>query len=173
VSDPVPPDEEAPLGAKYCLRSTGAGRGEIYDSEGKVLWTYEPPESPWNVLNGPLRGPDLILRSPDGVEHLRIRRERTFPLSRFAIDVGGSPAGAIENLSLLSVYYTVELPGRRRWVFRIPAFTANFNGKADDGASVRVRIASELVWYAHVDEGNDCPELVASLALIHSERCRW
>lgn len=46
------------------------------------------------------------------------------------------------------------------------------NTNAGTGAKVQVHLASELVWYVLIDEGHDSLPLVASLAFVHSERCR-
>jgi len=173
TSEQTPQQDETGAGAKYRFRNTRAGQGEIFDSSGELVWRYAPPPSGLNFLNGPLRGPDLILSAPDRRERLRIQRERTFPLSRFTITGRHSPLGSIESMSIISTYYAAQFANGSSWVFQIPTFTADFSGHSDDGAVVRVHIANELVWYALIDEGHDSPELIASLALMHSERCRW
>lgn len=160
-------------GAKYCFRNTNAGTGEIYDSSGTIIWSYRPPGSAWNFLNGPLRRPQFVLSDPSGLELLRIKREKSLPLPSFTITAIGSPAGAISKRRFLSTDYAARFTDGTNWVFQIPLFSVRFRGVSAAGAKVHVRLASELVWYVLIEEGHDGMPLVASLAFIHSERCRW
>lgn len=158
-------------GAKYCFRNTNAGTGEIYDSTGKLLWRYRPPASIPNILNG-FRGPNFILNDHEDREVLRIERTKTFPRASFVLVEGGSPRARVEKAGVLSFKYTVALSSGPKWTFEIPMFTVNFKGESEKGARVRVRLASELMWYVLIDEGEDSRELVSVLAFLHSERCR-
>jgi len=173
-AEDAPSTEESAEGARYRFRNVGAGRGEVLGPAGELLWRYGPPPNWLNVFNGPLRGPDLVLFSAGGNERLSIHRERTFPQARFElIGVDGSTLGLIERMSILSTYYTAKFETGNSWIFRLPAFTTDFEGRSDGGAFARIHLESEPVWDVLVDEGNDSPELIASLAFIHSERCRW
>lgn len=169
----LPPDEPVE-GARYRFRNAGAGKGEIFNALGELVWRYAPPPGWLNFFNGPLRGPDLVLRAPDGRERLSIHRERTFPQGRFEI-VGndGSTLGWIESMSILSAFYAARFETGVSWMIRLPAFTADFEGRSNGGAAARIHLESELVWDVLIDEGHDGPELLASLAFVHSERCRW
>lgn len=163
---------EQPEGTKYLFRNTGAGRGELCFESGEILWRYAPPPSPWNFLNGPLRGPDFVLADADGHEQLRIERERSFPLSRFAIVSGERRLGSMEVMSVLSTSCALELGGQR-WLFKIPPLSAQFIARSSEAAMVSVHMRSQTTWFVFVEKAIDGAGLLGALAFVQSERCRW
>ena len=163
---------DEPEGSKYLLRNTGAGLGEIRSESGELLWRYAPPPSRWNFLNGPLRGPDFVLSDAAGHEKLRIERERSFPPASFSIVTHRRRLGSIEAVSLMSTHWALELEGRR-WMFKIPPLSAQFIARSEDGTALRAHLHSQTEWFAFVEKGADGAALLAALAFVQSERCRW
>lgn len=156
----------------YRFRNMNAGYGEIYNSSGSLVLRYSPPKSILNMFNGITRCPPFILSNPDGKEVLRIHRDGFYPLRRYSIAEGDSHVGSIRNCSLFHTKYHVHFSNNIDWSFEIPMFTVRFIGTSSAGSTIKVHLASELVWDVLFEIGQDSLPVVASLAFVHSNRCR-
>jgi len=155
----------------YCFHCTWSGNGEIYDSAGKILWSFRTGPEHFRTTYGLFHLPDFVVSNTAGRELLRIRRERRLP-SQFVMLEDGRPVSTIRQRSIFLNKYTMDFADGSRWTFHMPLFTVVFGGVSGSGASVRVRLETHNVWYVLIDSGVDTLHLVSSLAFIHRERLR-
>lgn len=157
---------------KYCFKCSYEGNGEIYNSNGEIVWRvktlYSRPHYPYGFF----RLADFVVYDKADKELLRIKRERRLPLAQFVMVENGLRVCTIRERSILLNKYTLDFTNGQRWVFRMPLFTVNFGGSSDTGATIRTRLWTHNVWYVLIDTNADSPHLVAALAFIHRERLR-
>lgn len=176
--NPDEPDEPSPKEIKpraqpgaYCFHCTWSGNGEIYDSAGKILWSFRTGPEHFYTTYGLFHLPDFVVYDTAGRELLRIRRERRLP-SQFVMLEDGRPVSTIRQRSIFLNKYTMDFADGPSWTFQMPLYTVFFSGVSGSGASVWVRLETHNVWYVLIDSGVDTLHLVSSLAFIHRERLR-
>ena len=90
-----------------------------------------------------------------------------------AKDVEAIKDCTIRQRSLLRNKFTLNFTNGRKWVFRMPLFTARFGGVSETGEKIRVGVRTHTIWYVSIDANAGSPQLVAALAFIHRERLRF
>jgi hypothetical protein len=167
---PLPPSERG----KYCFECSYEGNGEIYDSNGEILWhartLHRRRFLPYPF--GFFRLPDFVVYDQANLELFRVKRERKWPRARFLMVGNGAPICTIRQRSVLLNKYTLEFADGQHWTFRMPLFTVDFGGSSQAGETIRVRLWSHNVWYVFIEPTADRPQLAAALAFIHRERLR-
>ncbi len=83
------------------------------------------------------------------------------------------PIGPINQRSFLRNKFTLNFTNGQKWIFRMPLFTARFNGLSETGEKIRVGVRTHNIWYVSIDAHAASPQLVAALAFIHRERLRF
>jgi len=167
---PPPPSERG----KYCFKCSYQGNGEIYDSNGEIVWRIKTLHFRkfFQYPYGFLRLPDFVVYDKADVELLRVKRERKWPLAQFVMVGSGVPICTIRQRSVLLNKYTLDFVNGQQWMFRMPLFTVNFGGWSKTGETIHVRLWSHNVWYVLIKAQVDSPQLAAALAFIHRERLR-
>jgi hypothetical protein len=166
---------QPPEPGKYCFTCSYEGDGEIYDSNGEILWRFKTqhfnsrPRYPYGLF----RVPDFVVYARDGVEAFRIKFQKKWALAQFVMLENSSPVCAIRLKSPLRNKYTLAFVNGQNWVFKMPLFTVSFRGHSDSGKDIQVRMWSHNVWYVLVDPSADNPQLIAALAFLHRERLRF
>lgn len=164
----VPPIEAG----KYCFRCSYEGNGEIYDSNGGILWHFKTLHKRPHYPYGIFRLPDFVIYDRADKELFRIKLERKWSLGQFAMLEGGQPVCTINQRSFLRNKFALNFTGGQKWVFRMPLFTARFGGLSEMGEKIRVGVRTHNIWYVLIDTNADNPQLIAALAFIHRERLR-
>jgi hypothetical protein len=165
----VPPIEAG----KYCFRCSYEGTGEIYDSNGGILWCFKTLHKRPHYPYGLFRLPDFVVYDKAEKEIFRIKLERKWALAQFAMLENGSPVCIINQRSILRNKFTLNFSNGQKWVFKMPLFTVSFGGWSEEGEKIRVRIRTHNIWYVLIDTNVDSPQLAAALAFIHRERLRF
>jgi len=165
----VPPIEAG----KYCFRCSYEGIGEIYDSNGGILWHFKTLHKRPHYPYGLFRLPDFVVYDKAEKEIFRIKLERKWALAQFAMLENGSPVCIINQRSILRNKFTLNFRNGQKWVFKMPLFTVSFGGWSEAGEKIRVRIRTHNIWYVLIDTNVDSPQLAAALAFIHRERLRF
>ena len=174
-----PPEKrvcQAGAPVEYCFHCLWEGDGEIYNSEGEILWRvktrYRDGSRPYFYLRWCGRNPDFIVYDPSGREWLRIVRNRRWLAGQFVMLENELPVGTITEHSPLLNRYDLDFASGSKWNFHMPFFTVWFKGASETDAKVMVRIWGHQVWYVRIDAVADHPHLVAALAFVHRERLR-
>ena len=160
---------------KYCFKCSYEGNGEIYDSNGEILWRVKTkhfnarPRYPYGFF----RLPDFVVYDKTDTELFIVKREPKLALAQFVIVEKGRPVCTIRLRSILRNKYTLDFVNGQKWVFRMPLFTVIFRGFSEAGEEIRVRLWSHNIWYVLIDTKADNPQLVAAFAFIHRERLRF
>jgi hypothetical protein len=157
---------------KYCFKCSYEGSGEIYNSNGEILWHFKTLHTRPHYPYGFFRLPDFVVYDRTDKELFRIKLERKWSLAQFVMVENGLPICTIGQRSILRNKFTLDFANGQRWVFRMPLFTVNFGGLSETGAKIRARLWTHNVWYVLIDTNADSPQLVAALAFIHRERLR-
>jgi hypothetical protein len=165
----VPPIEAG----KYCFRCSYEGIGEIYDSNGGILWRFKTLHKRPHYPYGLFRLPDFVVYDKAEKEIFRIKLERKWALAQFAMLENGSTVCIINQRSILRNKFTLNFRNGQKWVFKMPLFTVSFGGWSEAGEKIRVRIRTHNIWYVLIDTNVDSPQLAAALAFIHRERLRF
>jgi hypothetical protein len=165
----VPPIEAG----KYCFRCSYEGIGEIYDSNGGILWHFKTLHKRPHYPYGLFRLPDFVVYDKAEKEIFRIKLERKWALAQFTMLENGSPVCIINQRSILRNKFTLNFRNGQKWVFKMPLFTVSFGGWSKAGEKIRVRIRTHNIWYVLIDTNVDSPQLAAALAFIHRERLRF
>lgn len=165
----VPPIEAG----KYCFRCSYEGTGEIYDSNGGILWRFKTLHKRPHYPYGLFRLPDFVVYDKAEKEIFRIKLERKWAFAQFAMLENGSPVCIINQRSILRNKFTLNFRNGQKWVFKMPLFTVSFGGWSEAGEKIRVRIRTHNIWYVLIDANVDSPQLAAALAFIHRERLRF
>jgi hypothetical protein len=165
----VPPIEAG----KYCFRCSYEGIGEIYDSNGGILWRFKTLHKRPHYPYGLFRLPDFVVYDKAEKEIFRIKLERKWALAQFAMLENESPICIINQRSILRNKFTLNFRNGQKWVFKMPLFTVSFGGLSEAGEKIRVRIRTHNIWYVLIDTNVDSPQLAAALAFIHRERLRF
>lgn len=165
----VPPIEAG----KYCFRCSYEGSGEIYDSNGGILWRFKTLHKRPHYPYGLFRLPDFVVHDRSDKELFRIKLERKWSLGQFVMLEAGLPVCTINQRSFLRNKFTLNFSNGQKWVFRMPLFTVRFSGLSETGEKIRVGVRTHNIWYVSIDANADSPQLVAALAFIHRERLRF
>ncbi|EEF60711.1 hypothetical protein [Pedosphaera parvula] len=158
---------------KYCFRCSYEGDGEIYNSNGEIIWRFKTLHARPHYPYGFFRLPDFVVHDNAGKELFRIKLERKWALAEFEMLENGLPVSTIRQRSILRNKFTLDFVNGHKWVFRMPLFTVSFGGLSETGEAIRVRLHSHNVWYVLIDPKADNPQLVVALAFIHRERLRF
>jgi len=165
----IPPIEAG----KYCFRCSYEGSGDIYDSNGGILWRFKTLHKRPHYPYGFFRLPDFVVYDKAEKEIFRIKLERKWALAQFAMLENGLTVCTINQRSILRNKFTLNFTNGQKWVFKMPLFTVNFGGWSEAGEKIQVRFRSHNIWYVLIDAKVDSPQLVAALAFIHRERLRF
>jgi hypothetical protein len=158
---------------KYCFRCSYEGNGEIYNSNGGILWRFKTLHKRPHYPYGLFRLPDFVVYDKADKELFRIKSKCKWALAQFMMLENGLPICTINQRSILRNKFTLNFTNGQEWVFQMPLFTVNFGGWSEAGEKIRVRFRSHNIWYVLIDTKADTPQLVAALALIHRERLRF
>jgi len=158
---------------KYCFRCSYEGNGEIYDSNGGVLWRFKTLHKRPHYPYGLFRLPDFVVHDNSDKEQFRIILERKWALGQFMMLEDGLPVCTINQRSFLRNKFTLNFTGGQKWVFRMPLFTVIFGGLSETGEKIRVRVRTHNLWYVLIDTNADSAQLAVALAFIHRERLRF
>jgi hypothetical protein len=174
VKSRVIPKEKPVEAGKYGFWCSYVGNGEIYNSNGKVIWHFKTLHIRPHYPYGLFRVPDFVVCDRAGKELFRIRLQRKWPLARFEMIENGSPICTFQQRSFLRNSFTFAFTDGQKWVFRMPLFTGRFGGLSETGEKIRAHSGrTHNIWYVSIDEKVDSPQLVAALAFIHRERLRF
>jgi len=176
ITSCVAPKEKIVLpieAGKYCFRCSYEGIGEIYDSNGGILWHFKTLHKRPHYPYGLFRLPDFVVYDKAEKEIFRIKLERKWALAQFAMLENGSTVCIINQRSILRNKFTLNFRNGQKWVFKMPLFTVRFGGWSETGEKIRVRIRTHNIWYVFIDTNVDSPPLAAALAFIHRERLRF
>src|SRR5579859_7275992 len=176
INSRVTPKEKTqqPIEAgKYCFRCSYEGNGEIYNSNGEILWRVKTLHTRPHYPYGFFRLADFVVSDETDKELFRIKLERKWSLAQFAMVENGLSICTIKLRSILRNKYSLDFSNGQSWIFRMPLFTVNFGGWSKAGEKIRVRLWSHNVWYVLIDPKVDSPQLVVALAFIHRERLRF
>ncbi|MEI6195696.1 MAG: hypothetical protein WCS42_15355 [Verrucomicrobiota bacterium] len=158
---------------KYGFKCSYEGNGEIYDSNGEILWRFktlhERPHYPYGLF----RLPDFVVYDKFDKELFRIKLKRKLSLGQFVMLENGRSVCTINQRSFLRNKFTLNFSSGQKWVFRMPLFTVNFGGLSDTGEKIRVRVRTHNIWYVLIDTKADSAQLAVALAFIHRERLRF
>ena len=166
----VPPVEAG----KYCFRCRYEGIGEIYDSNGGILWRFKTLHKRPHYPYGFFRLPDFVVYDKSDKEVFRIKLERKLALAQFTMLENGLPICTINQRSVLRNKFTLNFTNGQKWVFKMPLFTVRFSGLSETGEKIRVNGGrTHNIWYVLIDANVDSPQLVSALAFIQRERLRF
>ena len=165
----VPPIEAG----KYCFRCSYEGNGEIYDSNGGILWRFKTLHKRPHYPYGLFRLPDFVVHDKSDKELFRIKLERKWALAQFMMLENGLPICTINQRSILRNKFTLNFTNGQKWVFKMPLFTVNFGGRSEAGEKIHVRVRTHNIWYVLIDTKADSAQLAVALAFIHRERLRF
>lgn len=158
---------------KYCFRCSYEGNGEIYDSNGEILWRFKTLEKRPHYPYGLFRLPDFVVYDKADKDLFRIKLERKWSLGQFVMLENGLPVCTVNQRSLLRNKFTLNFTSGQKWIFRMPLFTVNFGGWSEAGEKIRVRVRTHNIWYVLIDTKADSAQLAVALAFIHRERLRF
>jgi len=158
---------------KYCFRCRYEGNGEIYNSNGEVIWRFKTLHKRPHYPYGFFRLPDFVVYDKTDKEVFRIKLECKLALSQFVMLENGLAICTINQRSILRNKFTLNFANGQKWIFRMPLFTARFGGLSETGEKIRVGVRTHNIWYVSIDASADNPQLVATLAFIHRERLRF
>jgi len=165
----VPPIEAG----KYCFRCSYEGNGEIYNSNGGILWRFKTLHKRPHYPYGLFRLPDFVVHDKSDKELFRIKLERKWALAQFMMLENGLPICTINQRSILRNKFTLNFTNGQKWVFKMPLFTVNFGGRSEAGEKIHVRVRTHNVWQVLIDTKADSAQLTVALAFIHRERLRF
>ena len=158
---------------KYCFRCSYEGNGEIYNSNGEMIWRFKTLHKRLHYPYGVFRLPDFVVHDKSDKELFRIKLERKWALAQFMMLENGLPICTINQRSILRNKFTLNFTNGQKWVFKMPLFTVNFGGWSEAGEKIRVRCRSHNIWYVLIDAKADSAQLAVALAFIHRERLRF
>jgi hypothetical protein len=158
---------------KYCFRCSYEGNGEIYNSNGEILWRFKTLHRRPHYPYGLFRLPDFVVHDKADKELFRIKLERKWSLAQFVMIENDMPICTIGQRSILRNKFTLDFANGQKWIFRMPLFTVNFGGLSETGEKIRVHVRTHNIWYVLIDAKVDSPQLVAAVAFIHRERLRF
>ncbi|MGB8369764.1 MAG: hypothetical protein ACLPYZ_07720 [Limisphaerales bacterium] len=158
---------------KYCFRCSYEGNGEIYNSNGEIIWRFKTLHKRPHYPYGLFRLPDFVVHDKSDKELFRIKLERKWALAQFMMLENGLPICTINQRSILRNKFTLNFTNGRKWVFKMPLFTVNFRGCSEAGEKIRVRFRSHNIWHVLIDTKADGAQLAVALAFIHRARLRF
>jgi len=123
----IPKEKPVELG-KYGFWCSYFGNGEIYNSNGEVIWHFKTLHTRPRYPYGLFRVPDFVVCDRADKELFRIRLQRKWPLARFKMTEDGSPICTFQQRSFLRNSFTFAFTDGQKWVFRMPLFTGRFGG---------------------------------------------
>jgi hypothetical protein len=170
---PKEPTARTSEAGRYCFKCSYEGNGEIYDSNGELLWRVKTLHGRPHYPYGLFRLPDFVVQDKADNDLFRIELERKWPLLQFVMTKNGLPVCTIRQRSILRNRYSLDFSNGQRWGFHMPLFTVIFKGSAETGEKIRVRLWSHNVWHVQMDTKADSAQLVTALAFIHRERLRF
>lgn len=158
---------------KYCFKCSYEGNGEIYNSNGEILWRFKTLHKRPHYPYGFFRLPDFVIYDKTDKEIFRIKLEHKLALAQFVMLENGLPICTINQRSILRNKLTLNFANGQKWIFRMPLFTVRFGGLSETGEKILVGVRTHNIWYVSIDANIDSPQLVAALAFIHRERLRF
>ena len=165
----IPPIEAG----KYCFRCSYEGNGEIYDSNGGILWRFKTLHKRPHYPYGLFRLPDFVAYDKSDKELFRIKLERKWSLGQFVMLENGLPVCTVNQRSFLRNKFTLNFTNGQKWGFHMPLFTVKFGGLSGTGDKIRVRVRTHNIWYVMIDTKADSAQLAVALAFIQRERLRF
>ncbi|HEX3890316.1 MAG TPA: hypothetical protein VHX90_05640 [Verrucomicrobiae bacterium] len=158
---------------KYCFKCSYEGNGEIYNSNGEIIWRFKTLHKRPHYPYGFFRLPDFVIYDKTDKEIFRIKLERKWALAQFMMLENGLSVCTINQRSIFRNKLTLNFANGQKWIFRMPLFTVRFGGLSETGEKIRVGVRTHNIWYVSIDTNVDSPQLVAALAFIHRERLRF
>ena len=151
----------------YCFHSNWDGDGEIYNSDGEVVWRFKSTGLKHGSAESKLHG-TLVFAVYDNSqrEWVTICRERRFPLGKFVVVENGLPICTIRQRDILFINYTLEFDRSQRWRIHMPIFTVFYHGTSDLGEIALIRFRTRQEWYVRITAGSDNLSIISSLAFI-------
>jgi hypothetical protein len=158
---------------KYCFRCSYEGNGEVYNSNGEIIWRFKTLHKRPHYPYGLFRLPDFVVYDKADKEVFRIKLEHKLALAQFMMLENSLPICTINQRSILRNKFTLNFTNGQKWIFKMPLFTVNFGGWSEAGEKIRVRFRSHNIWYVLIDTKADSAQLAVALAFIHRERLRF
>jgi len=157
------------------------GTGEIRDRSEKVVWHHREPSDRGTLVTKFLpswatsffRRPDFVLLNDAEEEELRISQVKRFPRRRFVVTARGLVVGEIEERAIVSDSYVAHFADGRRWTISRPLYSARILVVSDEGTRIRMEMQSHNNWFIHRGDAQDNVQIIATLAFVQSEHCRW
>ena len=146
--------------ADYCFCSDWDGNGEIFNSEGKVVWRFRSVGSDRNEGT-----PLFVFSGPDGKELAVVRREKRLLMARFAVFENDVRMCTIWQRTLTLTKYDFEF-SQVKWTLRMPMFSVRMRAASENGLEILVHVRSRKQWFVRLPIGNDQPPMMAALAYI-------
>jgi hypothetical protein len=175
-SDPSVPEDWYRISNDFHFRGTG----EIRDRTENVVWHHRQDPSGSGTGRIPLSWATTFFRRPDFVvldraeeEVLRIRQSQRFPRRRFVMLASEKLLGEIEERSLVSDFYAARFTDGTNWSIWRRLFSAAVHVLSDSGARIRVQMQLHNNWFLCRKDTKDNLQIIATLAFIQSEHCRW
>ena len=85
----------------------------------------------------------------------------------------GKVLGEIEERGFVSDFYAAHFTDGSNWSISRRLFSAAVRVKSDGGAHIRVHLQGHNNWFLHRKDTQDNLPIIAVLAFIQSEHCRW
>ncbi len=169
---PGPDAETIERGDRYwfLIEETLDFSGAILEASGTIRWRYltSPRRSPYSLVNLK-RKPDFLVLNPDGLDLLRIRRDKRLPPIFHMIE-GSRVVGRIRLRSILRNTYTLDFEEGPTWTVRMPLYTVNFWGESSVNSHVWILTGpSKKQWNLLSEPGATNVRLLSGLAFIHRE----
>ena len=159
---------------KYGFWCSYEGDGQIYNSNGEIIWHFKTLHTRPHYPYGLFRLPDFVVYDRSEKELFRVKLEKKWARAQFALFENGLSVCTIKQRSLLRNKFTLDFADGQSWVFRMPLFTVRFGGSSNTGEKIRVSGGrTHNIWHVLIDAKVDSPKLVAALAFIHRERLRF
>ncbi len=161
------------------------GTGEIRDRSDNVVWHHREhaDRNSWvsRILNWILpswatsffRRPDFVVLNNAEEEVLRIIQVKRFPRRRFVMVASGSVLGEFEERGIISDSYAAHFADSTRWSISRPLFSSRVLVVSDKGTGIRYDWAGHNNWFIHRGDTRDNLQLIATIAFVQSEHCRW
>jgi uncharacterized protein YxjI len=146
--------------ADYCFCPDWDGNGEIYNREGEVVWRFRSAGSNWNE-----GVPLFVFSGTDGKELALVRREKRFPLARFAVFENAVRTCTIWQRTLTLSRYDLAFENAK-WTLRMPMFSVRMRATSADGSEILIRVQSRKQWFVRLPMGKAEPSLLTALAYV-------
>lgn len=141
----------------YCFHSSWDGDGEVFNGDNKIVWLFHT-----TGLNSPTV---FAFRDKDGKDLATIKRERRFPLARFAVIQDNSPSGAIWQRTIWFTKYEFRFD-KSEWNLHMPMFSVSGRVTNRQGATILISARTRRLWFVRIDTGLDIPPMMAALTFV-------